>query len=372
MRHSSECSGVNAYHFGASFEDQLKRSSDATRAFHPARLLIGVGLLAILLVFALRHFREELQFAELLREARPAWLILAAVLQLGTYVCAAGVWWNPLTAMHQRLHYRRLISLAVQKLAIDQLIPTGGIGSRLIIVRSMRSEGIPTGIATGAVLSDLLTFYGAHAVSLAVALMILRLRGHLPPLVLGLTLGFVVLATVVPMTLLLVTSEERTIPGWMRRLKPLAALASVAQAVPPQMLRRASLYLRGVCWQLGIWSLDVATLWVMIAATGIHAPASAVFSAFVLAQATETVSILPAGVGTFEATAVFLLHLQGIPLDHALTGTLLLRGFTLWLPLLPGVWLARKTLQANQTSEAAGTFSANAEMNNLKGNGERR
>jgi hypothetical protein len=32
----------------------------------------------------------------------------------------------------------------------------------------------------------------------------------------------------------------------------------------------------------------------------------------------------------------------GSPLEAALAATLLLRGFTMWLPMLPGLWLVRR------------------------------
>jgi len=54
------------------------------------------------------------------------------------------------------------------------------------------------------------------------------------------------------------------------------------------------------------------------------------------------VSVLPGGVGAFEVGSVVLLRVLSIPLEAALTATLLLRGLTLWLPMLPGLWLARR------------------------------
>jgi hypothetical protein len=39
---------------------------------------------------------------------------------------------------------------------------------------------------------------------------------------------------------------------------------------------------------------------------------------------------------------VAALHLQGQPIAVALTSTLLLRGLTFWLPMLPGLLLARR------------------------------
>lgn len=49
--------------------------------------------------------------------------------------------------------------------------------------------------------------------------------------------------------------------------------------------------------------------------------------------------------GTFEASCVAMLHVLQVPLEVALTATLLLRGFTVWLPTLPGLWLAQRALR---------------------------
>jgi hypothetical protein len=37
-----------------------------------------------------------------------------------------------------------------------------------------------------------------------------------------------------------------------------------------------------------------------------------------------------------------LLRVLAVPLEAALAATLLLRGLTLWLPMVPGLWLARR------------------------------
>jgi hypothetical protein len=41
-----------------------------------------------------------------------------------------------------------------------------------------------------------------------------------------------------------------------------------------------------------------------------------------------------------------MLRIVGVSIEAALTATLLLRGFTLWLPMLPGLWCARHELWA--------------------------
>ncbi len=35
----------------------------------------------------------------------------------------------------------------------------------------------------------------------------------------------------------------------------------------------------------------------------------------------------------------------GVSVEAALTATIWLRGFILWLPMLPGLWLARRALR---------------------------
>jgi uncharacterized membrane protein YbhN (UPF0104 family) len=54
---------------------------------------------------------------------------------------------------------------------------------------------------------------------------------------------------------------------------------------------------------------------------------------------------IPLGLGSFEAVCVSVLGLAGVPVAAGLPATLLLRGFTLWLPMLPGLWLTRRELR---------------------------
>jgi len=53
-----------------------------------------------------------------------------------------------------------------------------------------------------------------------------------------------------------------------------------------------------------------------------------------------TIGPIPVGLGTFKVASVAM----GVSLEAALAATLLLRGFTVRLPMLPGIWLARREL----------------------------
>lgn len=61
-----------------------------------------------------------------------------------------------------------------------------------------------------------------------------------------------------------------------------------------------------------------------------------------LASLARTLGPVPGGLGVFEAASVTALKLNGVPIAAGLAATLLFRGFSYWLPMLPGILLARR------------------------------
>jgi uncharacterized membrane protein YbhN (UPF0104 family) len=61
-----------------------------------------------------------------------------------------------------------------------------------------------------------------------------------------------------------------------------------------------------------------------------------------------TIAPAPGGLGTFEAGSMAMLTLLCVPVESALAATLLLRGFTFWLPMLPRLRLARRGISGRQ------------------------
>src|SRR5262249_3012610 len=90
--------------------------------------------------------------------------------------------------------------------------------------------------------------------------------------------------------------------------------------------------------------VDATTLGVCLLAVGAPAVVIVVFGSYVIAEVGSRVAIVPGGVGTFEAACVALLHAGQVPFGQALAATLLLRGFTLWLPMVPGLFTAKQAL----------------------------
>ena len=85
------------------------------------------AVLLLGLVLAVTHLGEERRLAELLQRAQPAWLLAAALLQLGTYLCAGGVWYCALGPEQARPRFGSLVRLGLAKLFTDQAVPSAGL-----------------------------------------------------------------------------------------------------------------------------------------------------------------------------------------------------------------------------------------------------
>jgi len=114
--------------------------------------------------------------------------------------------------------------------------------------------------------------------------------------------------------------------------------------VPDGLFKDPWLLLQVIGFQFLIFVLDAATLTTLVRSLGRSIDAIPSFVSFMLASMAGTVSPIPGGLGTFEAGLVGALRLYHVSVKAGLAATLLLRGFTLWLPLLPGLLLSRKEL----------------------------
>src|SRR5665647_3859451 len=72
------------------------------------------------LILLVTHFSELEHFAELLRHAKPVWLMLAALLQVTTYISVAGVWYLSLRQLGEQYSLLSLIPLGLSLIHISE------------------------------------------------------------------------------------------------------------------------------------------------------------------------------------------------------------------------------------------------------------
>lgn len=306
-------------------------------------LVLSVIVLISLIVFVYLHVGDARRFIDVLERTEPQWLILVVVLQVNTYVCIGLIWNRILRSAGHRIHLRELTRLSVEKLSIDQLIPAVGISGNIAVYQAMKRLGVPQVLAMEAILINLLGRYIAFAIAAIVAVGLLWAWHDITPVLMGLVVLFAVVLIIVPMVILwMLAHQSRPLPRWMKKLKPLVATKELVDAVSPQRVYSWPLLSFATVFNLIVFLLDSGTLWAVLHSVGLQSGYLLAYVALVMASVAATLSLLPGGIGGFEAGCVAMLTMMGVPVETALTGTILLRGITLWLPLIPGLLFARK------------------------------
>jgi len=312
---------------------------------HYRKMLFGSILLLSGLFVVITQFTRLEHFLELLRNIELRWIAFALLFELGTYFSLALVWKTSLDSVSHPCPMRTLVPLAVAKLFADQAIPTGGVSGIAFFVEALKKRGVPPPICMGTMLVHILSYYGAYLFVTAISVLLLWMNHEIHPWIVIVSTIFFIVAAAIPSTaLFLKEAGARNFPKWVKRLPLVPGLLDVYAEAPEEMTRKPRLLAKATFFQAMIFVLDTGTLTVMLLALGHDVSWLTALPCFVMASVVATLSLIPLGLGSFEATCTGLLAMHGIPVEIALTATLLLRGVTLWLPMFPGLLLTRRAL----------------------------
>jgi Mg2+-importing ATPase len=264
------------------------------------------------------------------------------LLQLGTYYGEARIWQCGLERAGMRESLRHFVGLSLAKLFLDHTVPSGGLTGTLLVVRAFDRRGVPRSASMAAVVVMLVSHYLAHGLALIGALALVVLHGDFTPYLLLPSLVFAVLAIGLPAGLLATSGGGRGLPAWARRVPLLrSALTALAEAAP-EVARDGKLIAHCTALQLSVLLLDALTLWAMLLSLGIVVEPLPVCASYMLSTLARILGIVPGGLGVFEAVSVATLRALGVPVAAGLAATLLFRGLSFWLPLLPATVFAHR------------------------------
>jgi Mg2+-importing ATPase len=315
--------------------------------------LVGGAVLAALVLVVL-HGTEQRALVRLVAAAEPRWLVWAALLQAGTYLAQAGVWLTAVRAAGHPVSVGTAYRLSIAKLFVDQALPSAGVSGTVVMAKALEARQVPHEVVMASVVISTASYYGAYAVSILAALAIVASRGRADALVMLAALLFVAGALAVVAAVLRFSGPgEGALGARLRRVPVVRTLLDAIAQAEPHLAHRPRLLARATTFQLVIVLLDAATLWVLVRSLGTSASFAGVFGSFVLSSMVRTLSIVPGGLGAFEAAAVLTLALGGVPALTGLSATLLFRGFSFWLPMLPGLLLSRRIVARDVRVRAA-------------------
>jgi uncharacterized protein (TIRG00374 family) len=325
-----------------------KTSQEELHTVKIPRLPIVIGLIVLiaLIIFVILHVHDERKFLDLLSTAQPEWLLLVIGFQVGTYTCVGAVWYVITWFSGYRIALLQLAKLSLEKLSIDQLIPAIGVSGNLIVYQNLKRWGLPKRLSLEAILLNILSHNIAYGMVSMASLVILWSLNKITPVLLGLFGLFALVLISVPGAILwMVSHKDKILPHWLLKFKFMIKGQRLLRTVSSRRIYSFKMLFLGTLFNLLIFLLDSGSLWATLHALDTKASYMDAFLALTVASVAATLSALPGGIGGFEAGAVTMLSVLGIRMEAALAGTIVLRGFTLWLPLLPGLWLARKEIK---------------------------
>jgi Mg2+-importing ATPase len=325
---------------GGAASPSATKHRTARRAVRWFSWLFGLAMLAAVIIVAL-HFSEERELVRIAERAQPWWLAIAIVLQAGTYFAQGETWRVVTRAAGVAVPSSVAFKLSLAKLFIDQALPSAGISGTVVVARALEQRGVSRAVVMASVVVDSVSYYAANVLTLALALLITVTFGHVSPLILAAALFFVAASAVLTTAALVLSGRRSPGPKWLRRIPLLGSLVSLVGEADPTLARSLRLIFKSGFFQLAIVLLDATTVWVLIRSLGEVASPTGVFASFMISTLLRTISIVPGGLGVFEAASVVTLKLAGVAVPVALAATLLFRGLSFWLPMVPGLVFSR-------------------------------
>jgi uncharacterized membrane protein YbhN (UPF0104 family) len=221
--------------------------------------LLGGAMLAVV-VGATVRFAEAREFLDLVERAQPWWLAVAVLLQALTYVAQGEVFLASPHAAGCRVPRRFVYELSLTKLFLDQAVPSAGLASTAIVASALERQGVPRGpTAAGAVL-NIVSYHASYVVMLIAALGIMATLGKTSPLIVTISLLFIVFAASLAGFALGLAGRRRTNSPRLRRIPGLRGIATFLEGADARLSRHPRLLIQTSAWQSAIFLLDAATL----------------------------------------------------------------------------------------------------------------
>jgi Mg2+-importing ATPase len=304
-------------------------------------LMVGAVVAAAL------HVTEWHEFLALVQRSQPRWLVVAVVLQAATYLAQGEVWREVARAANARLSLMRAFVLSIAKLFVDQVIPTAGLSGTAVFAKALEQQGVSRGVVSATALLNTASYNVAYVGCLAAALVIANLHGEANKLIIVASVLFLVFGSALTTAMIAMSGRGRHPPLTDRlgRSNVVRRVLHFVGDADPSLVRNWRLLVATSIYQAIIFLLDTMTIVVLILALGGHASLSGVFMSFMISNLFRTISVIPGGLGTFEATSVLTLKMAGLDVTTALAATFLFRGLSFWLPMLPGFWLSHRALK---------------------------
>jgi uncharacterized protein (TIRG00374 family) len=327
-------------------------STSGRRRLGYAAALVVAGLLVYAVVVASGGMRDAVHE---LRHASRSWLVLVLVLEMASYAIA-GWLLTLLRGDDVSLGWMTTARVALVMWGLGSLLPVAPAEGIALSASELERRGISRQHAvTMLLLAGWLQLW-ALVITAAVTSAVVATVAHPDPndavrlLVVASALAAITAVVVAlvrrPFVGKLAADAVRWLPRHRKKTRAELRAAGIDEHARLLGLLGRPVHRVGIAVaSTGWWIADAGGLWMALHAAHARVDFGLVVLAYVAGVVASWVPLLPGGLGAVEIAVPAVLHHFGVPLAVALTGTLLWRGLSLFLPAMGGA-LAYASLRA--------------------------
>ncbi len=294
------------------------------------RKLVVLGVFALLAIVALYLLLPHLAGLEdtwdRIKQGDPAWLVVAGFCTVGMF---AGYVLQFHATYESRLRPRESLQICMAALAASRIFSAGGAGGLVLQSWALRRAGLDARDVADRTVGFIVLQYLIYTLALAVAGF--ALAGEAPFAMTVVPASVAVAVTVVGLSLGFVPPDLQRRLG--SRLAHLPAAASAGIRLALGRLRSPD---GAVAGALAYWAFQIGVLLAAFEAFGDAPPATVLIVGFFVGMVGNLLP-LPGGIGGVDGGMIGAFVALGIDSGLAVVVVLTFRGFTFWLPTVPGV-----------------------------------
>ncbi|HSX34155.1 MAG TPA: lysylphosphatidylglycerol synthase transmembrane domain-containing protein [Candidatus Saccharimonadales bacterium] len=364
------------------------------------KLIVNVLTVAALvgLVFAIRE--QIIDTFNNLAKVNVWVLLLMLPLQALNYHAQTRVYQSLFGLVGNKLRYKAVLRVALELNFVNHVFPSGGVSGISYFGLRMKGANITGGKATIVQLLKLILLFISFEILLIGGLLVMALDGRASNLVVLAAGSLSTLLVVGTFAFVAIIGSERRIHGSFRAITQLLnRVIHFFRASNPETIKMARIEVMAVelhknykivesnirqlkgpfFWSFVANLTEVLTVYVVYVAFGEWVNIGAVILAYAVANFAGLVSVLPGGVGIYEALMTGVLAAAGVKAALSLPVTVMFRVLSTLIQLPPGYLLYHQTLRRLQATPGSGGSDFDslpphepAAQKDISGDGEKR
>jgi uncharacterized protein (TIRG00374 family) len=337
------------------------------------KLIINIitVLALVVLIVALREQLVE-TFSNLAKIH--AWVLLLLLpLQWLNYHAQTKMYQGLFALVGNKLRYKFLFRTSLELNFVNQVFPSGGVTGISYFGMRLRNKEITAGKATLVQIIKLGLLFLSFEILLVLGLFFLAIGNQANDVIILVTSSISTLMIVGTIAFAMIIGSERRIKGTFKAITMF--LNRVIHLVRPKhpetinidriergvmelhnnyrLLTSSYRRLRGpFLWALMVNVTEVLKIYVVYLAFGNAVNLGAVILAYSVANFAGLVSVMPGGIGIYEALMTAVLTAAGVPAKLSIPVTIMYRVLSTLIQLPPGYYFYQKTIRGNKDAEA--------------------